>query len=60
MDQVYAMKWVRKNIHEFNGDPSMVTIDGHSAGAADVGFHVVSPMSKGRYMLLILIYNKIT
>ncbi|KAJ8305422.1 hypothetical protein KUTeg_015967 [Tegillarca granosa] len=49
LDQVAAMKWVRNNIHNFNGDPSMVTIDGHSAGAADVGFHVISPMSKGLF-----------
>jgi carboxylesterase type B len=48
LDQVKAMQWVRDNIHFFNGDPSKVTLHGHSAGAADVGLHLVSDMSKGK------------
>lgn len=48
LDQVKAMQWVRDNIHFFNGDPSKVTLYGHSAGAADVGLHLVSDMSKGK------------
>lgn len=48
LDQVKAMLWVRDNIHFFNGDPSKVTLYGHSAGAADVGLHLVSDMSKGK------------
>ena len=48
-DQVTALRWVKDNIANFSGDPDTVTIAGHSAGAADVGFHVISPLSKGTY-----------
>ncbi|XP_062567471.1 neuroligin-4, Y-linked-like [Saccostrea cucullata] len=48
-DQVMALHWVKDNIAKFGGDPEMVTIAGHSAGAADVGFHVISPLSKGLF-----------
>jgi carboxylesterase type B len=30
LDQVKAMEWVHDNIQFFNGDPSKVTIYGHS------------------------------
>lgn len=54
LDQVKAMQWVRDNIHFFNGDPSKVTLHGHSAGAADVGLHLVSDMSKGLFRYAIV------
>jgi carboxylesterase type B len=47
-DQLALLQWVQTNIHFFHGDPSKVTIDGHSAGAADVGFHMLSPLSRGQ------------
>ncbi|XP_070581596.1 acetylcholinesterase-like [Ptychodera flava] len=49
LDQVAAMKWVRDNIEYFGGDPDQVTIFGESAGAASVGMHMISPMSKGLF-----------
>jgi para-nitrobenzyl esterase len=49
-----VMRWIQDNIKNFNGDPTKVTIDGHSAGAADVGFHIVSPLAKGKCEYLIL------
>ncbi|VDI27354.1 Hypothetical predicted protein [Mytilus galloprovincialis] len=49
MDQVLAMKWIQRNIRYFGGDPSKVTIHGHSAGAADVGAHLISPLTKGLF-----------
>ncbi|XP_049872479.1 juvenile hormone esterase-like [Pectinophora gossypiella] len=48
-DQNAALKWVQKNIKQFGGDPNQVTIFGQSAGGASVGFHMLSPMSKGLF-----------
>ena len=48
-DQVAALEWVNNNISKFGGDPNNVTIFGESAGAASVGYHLVSPMSKGLF-----------
>lgn len=48
-DQVMALHWVQKNIAQFGGDPSNVTIGGVSAGGASVHLQVVSPMSKGLF-----------
>lgn len=53
-DQVAALKWVRKNIKSFGGDPDRVTIMGQGAGGASVHYHLYSPLSKGK-----LYYNLI-
>jgi len=46
-DQVLALKWIKHNIKQFNGDPDNVTIAGWSAGATCVNLHLISPQSKG-------------
>ncbi|XP_066595668.1 uncharacterized protein [Prorops nasuta] len=48
-DQVMALKWVRRNIAAFGGDPDSVTISGHQSGAEHVILHMLSPMSKGLF-----------
>nr|AXF92896.1 acetylcholinesterase 1b [Caligus rogercresseyi] len=44
-DQLMALVWVKENIIEFGGDPERITIAGGTAGAASVGFHLLSPLS---------------
>ncbi|XP_050515729.1 esterase B1-like isoform X1 [Diabrotica virgifera virgifera] len=53
-DQQLALKWIQKNIHNFNGDPNNVTIFGESAGGASVHYHVLSPSSKGLFHKAVL------
>lgn len=48
-DQLAALHWVRENIAAFSGDPDMVTIMGHQAGAASVHYHLLSPLTRGLF-----------
>ena len=54
-DQVMALKWVKKNIANFGGDPKKVTIFGQSTGGASVHLHMMSPMTAGLYKKLNII-----
>lgn len=47
LDQVAALKWVKKNIAAFGGDPDNITIAGQSAGSISVNCLVASPLTKG-------------
>jgi para-nitrobenzyl esterase len=49
LDQIHALRWVRKNIAEFGGDPDNVTIFGESAGAADVFALLLAPPARGLF-----------
>ncbi len=49
LDQVEALRWVKKNISAFGGDPDRVTIAGQSAGAYSVTNLVASPLGAGLF-----------
>nr|QYA71952.1 carboxylesterase [Anoplophora glabripennis]QYA72003.1 carboxylesterase [Anoplophora glabripennis] len=53
-DQRFAIKWVKKNINLFGGDPDKITIAGASAGSTSVGFHMISPKNRGLFRGAIL------
>ncbi|XP_046839170.1 cholinesterase-like isoform X2 [Xenia sp. Carnegie-2017] len=44
-DQRLAMKWVKKNIAAFGGNPDAITLFGESAGSVCVSAHTLSPES---------------
>jgi len=49
MDQIAALKWVKRNIAAFGGDPGNVTISGESAGGADTLALVSMPANRGLF-----------
>lgn len=48
-DQIEALRWVRRNIEGFGGDPGNVTIFGESAGGSSVVALMASPESRGLF-----------
>ncbi|KAJ8664462.1 hypothetical protein QAD02_006124 [Eretmocerus hayati] len=48
-DQNLALKWVKRNIKKFGGNPNNITIFGQSAGAVSVNLHLLSDMSVGLF-----------
>ena len=49
MDQQFALKWVRRNIAGFCGDPDRVTIFGESGGGQSVYANLASPLAAGLF-----------
>jgi para-nitrobenzyl esterase len=49
LDQVAALRWVRRNIARFGGDPGNVTIAGQSAGGYDVAVLLLTPLARGLF-----------
>ena len=46
MDQLAALRWVKRNIAKFGGDPNSVTIAGESAGSQDVSLMLLAPAAR--------------
>jgi para-nitrobenzyl esterase len=49
LDILAALQWVQRNIGEFGGDSSRVTVYGQSAGANNIVHLMASPLSKGLF-----------
>ncbi|MBI3949174.1 MAG: carboxylesterase family protein [Acidobacteria bacterium] len=54
LDQIFALKWVRRNIANFGGDPNNITIFGESAGGLNVACLVASPEAAGLFQRAIV------
>jgi para-nitrobenzyl esterase len=53
-DQIEALRYVRRSIAAFGGDPARVTIAGESAGGADVLALLTAPAARGLYARAII------
>ncbi|POM23299.1 Para-nitrobenzyl esterase [Actinomadura rubteroloni] len=53
-DQQAALRWVRRNIAAFGGDPHRVTLAGQSAGALSTCVNMVSPRAAGLFQRAII------
>jgi len=49
LDQIEALKWVKKNIAAFGGDPGNLTIMGESSGGLNVADLMASPLARGLF-----------
>jgi para-nitrobenzyl esterase len=49
LDMIAALKWIKKNIAAFGGNPNKVTIFGESAGGIAVSMLCASPLAKGLF-----------
>lgn len=53
LDLIEGLRWVRRNISAFGGDPDNVTLWGQSAGAWCIGVLSASPLARGLFHKLI-------
>ncbi|KYN04801.1 Esterase E4 [Cyphomyrmex costatus] len=52
-DVILALKWIKRSIVAFGGDPENITIFGESAGASIVHCLALSPLAKGLFHKII-------
>ncbi len=54
LDQQAGMRWVKRNIVAFGGDPDNITIGGQSAGGGSVLNHLTSPQNRDLFQKAII------
>lgn len=54
LDQIEALKWIKRNIAAFGGDPGNVTVFGESAGGGAVHMLLISPLATGLFAKAII------
>lgn len=54
LDQAAAIRWVKRNIENFGGDPENITIFGQSGGGDAVQFQLISPQTDGLFQRAII------
>ncbi|KAH8023396.1 hypothetical protein MRX96_001243 [Rhipicephalus microplus] len=48
-DQLMVMKWVKRNVKAFGGDPELVVLFGESSGSMAIYLHLMSPFGAGLF-----------
>lgn len=54
LDQQAGIKWVKRNIAAFGGDPDNITLSGQSAGGGSVMAQITSPTNKGLFQKAVI------
>lgn len=55
IDQIEALKWVKREINRFGGDPKRITLVGIGAGAINVDQLALSPLTNGLFQQIALL-----
>ena len=55
LDQQAGIRWVKKNIAAFGGDPNNITLAGQSAGGGSVMSQITSPSNEGMFQKAIVL-----